>query len=87
MEGVNMSRLLERTNCSTLVQQNLDNLTSSVGANPTIMEKTGDPVVYIVTVLLFYSCFIVTLMILYMKKNRTEGEENYETIRYLKRAR
>ena len=41
------------------------------------MKNIGDPGVYIVAVLLFYSCGIVILMINYMSKNTSESEDYY----------
>ena len=41
------------------------------------VKNIGDPGVYIVCVLLFYSCGIVVLMINYMSKNTSESEDYY----------
>ena len=46
---------------------------------------TGDPAIYIISVLLFYSCGIVILMISYMKRDTSESEDYY--LKYLEQTR
>lgn len=50
-------------------------------------EVEGDPMVYIVTVLIFYSCGIVILMVNYMRKEQNETEEENLYKLYVEKAR
>ena len=45
----------------------------------------GNPGIYIISVLLFYSCGIVILMISYMKRNTSESEDYY--LKYLEQTK
>lgn len=75
-------------NCTSKWREIVTNLVSKQ-INATLSESheenLGDPGMYIIVVLLFYSCGIVILMINYMNKSPTESEDYY--LKYLERAR
>ena len=54
-------------------------------AHPEEDQNVGDPGIYIISVLLFYSCGIVILMISYMQSNTSESEDYY--VKYLEQTR
>ncbi len=78
-------------NCSTPNEEFrtfIENLVISK-VNETMQDRPqsniGDPGMYIIFVLLFYSCGIVVLMINYMNKSPSESEDYY--LKYLEQAR
>ncbi|XP_040580092.1 uncharacterized protein [Lepeophtheirus salmonis] len=88
-EGIQASKDIEDCINTTLFEKFIQSVVTNttIISNKKRREIEGDPMIYIITVLTFYSCGIIILMYNYMKKEQREQEEANVYKQYLDKAR